>query len=118
MELGGMGVGQIGYGFAQGGFNGPRRVAKLPLRSFCREGCGSQCNPDRFGRGGRGGVRYVIGHELHYSSSHFREPPWNRNAQAIAAADRGHILEKFFEWNAFAAENVPLADLSALHGKD
>ena len=89
-----MGFGEVGYGFAQSGFNGPWRIAELPLRSFCREGCRSQCNPDGFGRGGRGCARYVIGHELQYSSSRFRKPPRNGHAQAIATADRGYIFEE------------------------
>ena len=109
---------QVGYGFAQSGFNGPWRIAKLPPRSFRREGCRSQCDPDGLCRGGRGGARYVIGHELHYSSSHLGKLPRNGNAKAIAAADRGHILEKLFERNTFATENIPLADLSAFHGED
>ena len=60
----------------------------------------------------------MIGHELQYSSSHLGEPPRNGDAQAITAADRGYIFEKLFEGNAFAAENVSMADLSAFHGKD
>ena len=111
-------AGQVGYGFAQSGFNGPWRIAKLPPRSFRREGCGSQCDPDGLCRGGRGGARYVIGHKFQYSSSYLSEPPRNGNPQAIATADRGYMFEKLFEWNAFAAKNVPIADLSAFHGKD
>src|SRR5512143_591143 len=96
-RLSGMCVGQVGYGFAQSGFNGPWHVAKLAPRSFRREGCGSQCNPDGLWRGGRRGARDVVGHELHYSSSHLGEPPWNGNAQAIAAADLSYIFEELFE---------------------
>src|SRR5262245_42183684 len=112
-----MRVGEVSYGFAQGGFNGPWRVPQLTLRSLRRKGCGPQCDADGFCRGGRGSARHVVGHEFHYSSSYLGKPPRNGNAQATSAADCVHILEKLFERNAFAAENVPLANLSAFHGK-
>ena len=39
------------------------------------------------------------------------------NAHTIAAADLGYMLKKPFEWHVLAAQDVPVADLSALHGK-
>src|SRR5262245_52847227 len=112
-----MRVGEVGYGFTQGGFNRPWGVAQLTLCPLGREGCGPQCDTDGFCRGGRRSARYVIGHEFHHSSSCLGKPPRNGNAKATSAADCVHIVEKLFERNAFTAENVPLANLSAFHGK-
>src|SRR5215510_2982793 len=112
-----MRVGEVGYGFAQSGFNRPWCVAQLALCLLRREGCGSQCDTDGFCRGGRRSARDVIGHEIHYSSSCLGKLPWNGNAQATSAADCVHMLEKPFERNAFTAENIPLANFSAFHGK-
>ena len=63
-------------------------------------------------------ARYVIGDELQHGSDHFRESTGNRDADTPPAADRSQLLEKVFQRDTFAAEDVPMSNLTSFHCKD
>ena len=90
-------------------------MAIRPLGSICIE---PSTDPNSFSRGGRRAACHVVSNKLQKRSHGFRKPCRDRNPQTATAADLGHVLEKFFEGDAFPTQDVSLSDLSPLHGKD
>ena len=60
----------------------------------------------------------MIGDELQRCRDHFGDLAVHVNAPDATAADLSHEFENLSQRHAFAAENVAMSSVSALHGKD